>query len=276
MNQQAAVPQNQAVQLVAKQKPLTAAEVKSHVQLIQEVLESVMLKDVHYGQIPGTNKPTLYKPGAEKILTTFRIACMPEVIDLSTDDEIRFRVIVQGVHQPSGTVVGAGVGECSSNEDKYCWRAVICEEEWETTDETRRRLKWHKGWGEKPPYSVQQVRTNPSDVANTILKMAKKRAMVDMTLTSTAASDVFDQDLDDLPPEMMQQHQEKQKQHHQQPRTASGNANRPATEAQCKMMRAKLSAAGKTEEWLCGEFNVDQLENLTHAQVQEAVPKINA
>jgi hypothetical protein len=35
-------------------------------------------------------------------------------------------------------------------------------------------------------------------VANTVLKMAKKRALVDGVLTATAASDAFDQDLEDL------------------------------------------------------------------------------
>lgn len=262
------------VKLVAKQKPLTAAEVKDQAKLIGEVLLSVMIKDVHFGTIPGTQKPSLLKPGAEKILTTFRIACVPDIEDLSTDDAIRYRVHAKGIHMPSGTLVGVGVGECSSDEDKYCWRAVVCPEEWETTDEGKRRVKWSKGWGDKPPYSVQQVRTNPADIANTVLKMAKKRALVDLTLTATAASDVFDQDTDDLPPEMVQQHQKRQKQHQSKPRMASGNANKPASEQQCKMLRARLSATQKEETWLCGEFNVDQLEDLTHGQVQEAVKKL--
>ena len=57
---------------VTEVMPLTAAQVKAQVQLIQQVMESVMLKDVHYGTIPGTPKPTLYKAGSEKILSTFR------------------------------------------------------------------------------------------------------------------------------------------------------------------------------------------------------------
>jgi hypothetical protein len=46
---------------------------------------------------------------------------------------------------------------------------------------------------------VQQIRTNPCDLQNTILKMAVKRARVDACLTCTAASDVFEQDLDTVP-----------------------------------------------------------------------------
>jgi hypothetical protein len=46
---------------------------------------------------------------------------------------------------------------------------------------------------------VPQIRVNPSEMANTILKMAKKRSLIDAVLTSTAASDCFSQDLEDLP-----------------------------------------------------------------------------
>jgi len=40
-------------------------------------------------------------------------------------------------------------------------------------------------------------------VANTILKMAKKRAQVDAVITATAASDIFTQDIEDLPDEVV-------------------------------------------------------------------------
>jgi len=177
---------------------MTAADVKAGVQLIQQVMATVMIKDIHYGTIPGTPKPTLYKAGSEKILTTFRIAAYPkEVDDLSTHDEARFRVKVHGIHQPTGMLIGVGIGECSSDEEKFKWRKPVCDQEFDETPEDRKRTVWKKA--QSGPYQLKQVRTNPADVANTILKMAKKRAQIDMTLTATAASDVFDQDLEDLP-----------------------------------------------------------------------------
>jgi cytoskeletal protein RodZ len=45
----------------------------------------------------------------------------------------------------------------------------------------------------------QQIRTEPMDLDNTVLKMACKRALIHATRTGTAASDVFAQDLEDLP-----------------------------------------------------------------------------
>lgn len=185
--------------LVVLSPSLSAAEIKAQVQLIQQVMHAVMKDGVHYGIIPGTAKPTLYKAGSEKILSTFRIAIEPEVLDLSTFDEARYRVTARAVSQGSSIALGSGVGECSSSEEKYRWRAAVCEQEYDETPEDRRRAVWKKG---TPPYQVKQVRTNPADVANTVLKMAKKRAQIDATLTVTAASDVFAQDLEDLPAEI--------------------------------------------------------------------------
>ena len=180
--------------------PMTAGEIQQQVNTIQTVMKQVMQQDTHYGVIPGCKEPSLYKPGAEKIMATFRLAADPEVTDLSTEDEIRYRVKVRLV-SPSGVFVGAGIGECSTAEEKYKWRRAVCEEEYEDTDFDRRREKWFKGWNNKPNYKQQQVRTNAPDLANTALKMAKKRALVDGILTATAASDIFTQDVEDLPSE---------------------------------------------------------------------------
>lgn len=180
---------------------LTSKDIRANVNLIQEVMQGVMKKDVHYGIIPGCKKPSLYKPGSEKILSTFRLAVEPIVEDISGDDEARFRVTTRITHIPTGSFVGSGIGECSSNEEKYKWRKAVCIQEYEETPEDRKREKWVKPY-QKSEYQIKQVRANHADVANTILKMAKKRAQIDATLTATAASDVFDQDIEDLPPEM--------------------------------------------------------------------------
>lgn len=175
----------------------TAADVRQHVNLIQEVMQAVMKKDTHYGIIPGCQKPSLYKPGAEVLAATFRIAVSYRVEDLSAPGVIRYRVVAVGTHQTSGIVMGEGMGECSSDEEKYRWRKAVSDDEWNATAETMRRTKW--GRGREGAYTAKQVRTEPADAANTILKMACKRAQVAMTLNVTAASDIFNQDIEDLP-----------------------------------------------------------------------------
>lgn len=182
---------------------LPTTEVVARVHRIQEVMKTLMKDKVHFGTIPGTPKPTLYKPGAELLLMTFRIAASPcQIDDLSTADEIRYRVTVRGTNQVSGEVVGEMVGECSSNEEKYRWRKPVCDEEFEDTPADRRREKWAKGYDDRPNYKQKQIRTSPADVANTILKMATKRALIAMTLVTLGASDIFAQDLEDLAEEL--------------------------------------------------------------------------
>lgn len=181
-------------------RSLTAADVRAQVNLMQDVMQEVMKDGTHYGTIPGTKSKSLYKAGAEKLMATFRLAGDPEVEDLGGNGEIHYRVKVR-LTSASGQFIGAGVGECSSQEDKYAWRAAICQEEYDETPENRRRVKFAKWQGKVE--KKQQVRTNPADVANTILKMAKKRAQVDAVITCTAASDIFTQDIEDLPEEVV-------------------------------------------------------------------------
>ncbi|MFA6315635.1 MAG: hypothetical protein WC648_04700 [Candidatus Paceibacterota bacterium] len=189
-------------EIAVYQEPLTALALRAQVNLVQEVMQAVMKKDTHYGTIPGTPKPSLWKPGAEVLAATFRIAVSYKVEDLSTPDVVRYRVTAIGTHQTSGIIMGEGMGACSSGEEKYKWRKAVNAQEFANTAEDRRRIKYGK------TYNVDQVRTDPADLDNTILKMACKRAQVAMTLNVTAASDIFTQDIEDLPEELRGQHEE--------------------------------------------------------------------
>lgn len=239
---------------------LTAADIKSHVQLIQEVMRAVMKDGTHYGKIPGCgDKPTLLKPGAEKILATFRIAVEPVVTDLSTADVAHYRVEARAI-SASGQYLGSGIGEASSLEAKYCWRGVVCQEEWDATPENRRRTLWKRG--RDSAFAVQQVRTEAADIANTVLKMAKKRAQIDMTLTVTAASDCFQQDLEDMPEEILADREDAAPARPPipEPRRSSAPvpsapASAPAggdtiTEGQGKLLYARAMSAGHSRDTL--------------------------
>jgi hypothetical protein len=187
---------------------LTAAAIREQVNLVQEVMRAVMKgpskenpSGSHYGVIPGTPKPTLFKPGAEVLCATFRIRPKFVIEDLSTSDCRRYRVTCIGVHQPTGIELADGMGSASSNEEKYKWRRALNEEEFNLTPETQRRVKFAKGQ-HNSVYKVKQIRAEPDDIDNTVLKIACKRAQVAMTLNATAASDIFIQDIEDLPSEL--------------------------------------------------------------------------
>jgi hypothetical protein len=174
----------------------------------------------------------------------------------------------------TGNLMGVGVGEASSNEEKYKWRKPVCNEEYDETPEDRRREKWFHGKDGKPNYKAKQIRTNPSDVANTILKMAKKRAQIDMTLTATAASDVFDQDLEDLPEGLDLGHNGKTTLKEPQKKEPEQAESSKISEAQRKRFYAIAKGAGKTDDEILAyvvEMGFPHTTDITKDKYEEVV-----
>lgn len=259
----------------------------AQVQAVQKIMRAVMKAGVHYGEIPGTDKPSLYKQGSEVLLSAFRIAVEPVVREIRDGNHIVYQVQCIGRHIASGLILGTGIGEASTAEEKYAWRAAVCPEEYDATPEDRRRVKWNKGkWDHAtrsngPGWSVNQVRTNPSDLANTVLKMAKKRAQIDMTLTALAASDMFSQDLEDLPPEYLDGQDGPESKPSGTPnnryqareKTGAPQSSGPsgvATEGQVKMIRAKVENAGLKDSFFA-EFAIGDYPELPKAKVNDAL-----
>lgn len=182
--------------------------IKARIDAIQDLMRDVLKPatketgwDGDYGVIPGTDKKTLLKSGSEQILAMFQIAVEPIIEDLSTDDCFRYRVTVRLTNAQTEAFLGAGVGECSTNETKYKWKQTYSKPEWESYPPDRRKMKYSQykdgdgAWKDGTPKML--IRTEPADLANTCLKMAKKRAQIDATLTVTGASSMFTQDLED-------------------------------------------------------------------------------
>ncbi len=190
--------ENELVSLVREQEfpVIPVAAIKARVAAIHELVDSVMQENVHFGKIPGTPKKSLWKPGAELICAMLRIGVRYETEDLSRGDVIHYRVRCIGFNT-AGQLLGEGLAEASTGEEKYRWRAAICKEEFDDTPETHRREKYKRGQ-QGSHYKQLQIRTEAADSANTILKMAAKRAQVAMTLTVAGCSDFFSQDFDDV------------------------------------------------------------------------------
>ena len=173
-------------------EPLTLGDIKQNASLIKSLFKQTMIEGVDYGTTPGCKQPSLWKPGAEKAMLLFKLGCFPEPVDHSTEDAIKYVVKTKIVHLPSGIELGYGLGSCSSNETKYKWRRAVCDAEYECTPDDQKRLKWAADGT-----ATQQIRTNPVDLNNTIIKMACKRSKIDGVITVTGASDIFSQDLED-------------------------------------------------------------------------------
>ena len=233
--------------------PATVAELKQQIGIIHQVLTDVMKNETHYGVVPGCGKKqVLLKPGAELIMTLFRIGSELTVEEFSDGFDVRYRVTARGFHIPTGNTIGYGIGEASTSEKKYKWRAAVCHEEYEATPETRRQIAYIKDFkGNVTP--TEQVRQNPADILNTVLKMAKKRAQVDLCLTATACSDIFVQDIDDPDTNdacgAAEQEQKAPQNRYRQPqqRAAAPAANAPQGNVISDAQRKRLYAIGKSK-----------------------------
>lgn len=190
---------------------MPVGEIERQQSAIWELMAKVMKLGEDYGIIPGCKEKSLWKSGSEKILAMFRLAVDPIVEELAspgTDPygEYRVRVHLTIKQMGSGVFVGKGIGECSSWEEKYKWRRAVNDAEFDYMDKKGlARIKFGNNWDTSKDYEVKQVRVPTADIANTIVKMGKKRSQIDGTLTTTAASSIFTQDLEDMPQELAEQ-----------------------------------------------------------------------
>ncbi|HEX4646235.1 MAG TPA: hypothetical protein VH598_11575 [Verrucomicrobiae bacterium] len=209
-------------QALAVSTPLGVHDILAQVNLIQQVMRTVMKDKEHYGKIPGCgDKPTLLQPGAQKLLLTFRLAPQYEVLVKDLPGNHReYQVSCTLVYIPTQNHVGQGVGCCSTMEAKYRFRTgpkkstgqPVPKAYWNIRDSNpaeAQKLIGGKGFGvakgESGLWEICEIgekveHDNPADYYNTVLKMAKKRALVDAAITATAASDIFTQDLEDTAP----------------------------------------------------------------------------
>jgi hypothetical protein len=185
-------------------KELTVGDTVRYVEKVREVMEKVMTPKVDYGHIPGIEKPTLLKPGAEKLCVAFRLC--PEYEELpsstQTDGFIKYSVRCTLIHIPTGLKIATGMGTCNSRESKYKYRYVPSEKKPRDKRETALwKLHglgaWRKVAGEWEWFDRVQ-HEEPYEFDNTIFKMACKRAHIAATLNGTAASAIFTQDVEDM------------------------------------------------------------------------------
>jgi len=161
-----------------------------------QILVQKTLKPGHdYDIIPGTNKPTLLKPGAEKISMMFGIN--PEYDFLEKIEDYKnefFAYDIRCTLYRNGQPVAQGVGSCNSKEKKYRYVNVPESEIPSNVDKSQLETVTDK-YG-RTKYKID----NPDicSLANTILKMAKKRAYIDATLQVAALSEIFTQDIEDM------------------------------------------------------------------------------
>ncbi len=177
--------------------------VKHRISQLQKFIKDYMVKGVDYGTIPGTDKLTLLKPGAEKLCDVYCLAAGEAKIDFIRDDTkspiyIHYRVSLPLISRADGKVIMVGVGSANSYEKKYRWRWVSDKNVPSMYD--KNNLNFKDNNGQYGPYKTYRIPNDEvDDIDNTLLKMAKKRALVDAVLSATRSSALFTQDAEDLP-----------------------------------------------------------------------------
>lgn len=164
-NNQMIVQENNSLMIIDGIKLDRVQQSMNKIKQFQKVVQQALVPEHDYGQaFYGASKPSLLKPGAEKILMLLGLSSEYEIIEKIQDyEEGFFAYTVRCVLKRGNQVITEGLGHCNSKEKKY---------------ESDKQDKFMLG--------------------NTCLKMAKKRAQVDAALTVGSLSDIFTQDLEDM------------------------------------------------------------------------------
>lgn len=89
---------------------------------------AVLRQGIDYGVVPGTAKPTLLKPGAERLCAAFGLVPHFETLEAverwDAEQPLFFYRILCKLRRASGEVVATGIGSCNSMEARYRWRWV--------------------------------------------------------------------------------------------------------------------------------------------------------
>ena len=277
-----------ALVAVERARFMPAMSIESAVErynAVTEFVSRVLRKDVDYGVIPGTEKRTLLKPGAEKLTTFFGLSTRFELLERIEDwtgdghgGEPFFYYLYRCRLLRGDVLIAEGDASCNSREAKYRWREAqrACPACGQAAI-IKGREEYGGGWvcfkkkggcGAKYPDGDQTIESqqtgrvfNPdiADQVNTIQKMSQKRSLVGAVLLAVNASEFFTQDIEDMY------------------FNASAAARESSAEpsAVAEEIRAACRALGKTEEqlagWLRKKYGADGIGRLTEADRGEVL-----
>ncbi len=218
------------------------AEVIAAQEATRELIEQALKPGRDYGVVPGTEKPSLLKPGGERI--TAAMGCYPRyrIIEKEIDHDRenhyeKVKWVTVGKEKPANweQLKAAGVGRNRKYDDGWVWQEKQVEPG--VSNGLYRYVVdcelVHRGSGIVIGHGIGSCSTmeskyidRPRDLENTVLKMAEKRAFIAAVLNTFGLSDQFTQDIEDNPQAFGIDAE------------AEGNAGRPA---------ARNGAAGEPE-----------------------------
>ena len=233
--------------IVARKDPRELAAALSKISAFQELVKTQLQEGRDYGAIPGAgDRKVLLKPGAEKITVLLGLRSKFEIVGKVEDFEAGFfaYMVRCSLVAANGETITEGLGQANTKEKKY-------------------------------------AKQDPYTLANTVLKMARKRALVDAALTVGSLSDIFTQDLEDadlaaevreIPPAGAA--------YSASARAVPLHAERMATENQRKAIFAICKKAGGDENTIRNiihdRYGVSSTADLTMEQASELIDYLDA
>ncbi len=209
----------------------TLGQLRERYQLFNKFVQEMLRPDVDFQTLPGTDKPTLIKPGAEKLCTLFGLTPRFDLIDKiedwtgqNYDGEPFFKYDYRCSLYRGERLVATCDGSANSHESKYryrqanrkcpqCGKDSILRSKYAPKNDRNAQPGWYcftKTGGCGAEFSADDKRIvdqqtgripNPdiADIVNTLMKMSQKRAFVGATLIATNASEYFTQDIEEMP-----------------------------------------------------------------------------
>lgn len=189
---------------------------------VNQFIGSILKSGIDFGTVPGSDKPTLLKPGAEKLASFFglspRFILEEKVEDWTGENhggEPFFYYRYKCQLFKNDLMIADGEGSCNSWEKKYRYRQLqrTCPECGQATIFKSKNKPEYYCWQKKggcgaifklndARISSQEVgqtkNPDPAEQVNTIQKMAQKRALIAPVLIATNASEKFTQDIEDF------------------------------------------------------------------------------
>lgn len=182
-----------------------------------EVIAKVLEPGRDFGSVPGTSdRQVLMKAGAERLLVSFGCYATTVIIDSEADHNmaVRYR-LAKWVDKPQPSkdeqarMKALGLGRNKKFGERWAWQESEVEEgeafgvyRYVVRTDIVHRATGHvvgSGLGSCSTAESKYIRA-PRDAENTVLKMAKKRSMVDAVLSTFGLSDRFTQDIEESAP----------------------------------------------------------------------------